>query len=161
MMRLTRLLRSRPRQVRWLTALSVAGLLSLPSVAVHAQSAALKPTAPDYMLLVGLVMDSLHQRPLAKATVSIEGTNRSAITNADGEYRIDSIPPGKHRVILSDPQVDTMGLAVASAIWHRIGVDREFPFVAGETHSLDLFTPSGEMMAAALCTPMMRSTRVP
>ncbi|MEO7085423.1 MAG: carboxypeptidase regulatory-like domain-containing protein [Gemmatimonadaceae bacterium] len=122
------------------------------AASLRAQAPQLKPASPAFMLLVGTVMDSIHNVPLAKATVSVVGTNRSTVTNADGEYKLDSIPPGTRRVVVTHPLLDTIGRKI---------ITQELPFAAGEAHSLDLYTPSGEEMAASTCNKIMRSTRGP
>lgn len=97
--------------------------------------------------LQGFVMDSIHDVPLAKAVVIVEGTGRSAITTDGGTFQIDSIPPGPHRVMLVHPILDSLGGPLSNG---------PYPFEAGKEHSLDLSIPSGERLAAALCTPAQR-----
>jgi hypothetical protein len=94
--------------------------------------------------LKGTVIDSIHNVPLTNANVLIEGTDRAALTNKNGEYQIDSIPPGPHRVVVMDALLDTMGLTMRT---------REFPFSAGIMHALDLAVPAGEGLVRMLCPP--------
>lgn len=119
-----------------------------PMLVLCAQSGSPKPASPAFILLTGTVTDSIHRTPLVRATVSIEGTDRSAVTNADGEYRIDSIPPGAHRVIVMHPLLDTIGRSI---------VTQAIPFAAGEALNADLSTPTGDSLAAALCNPAQRN----
>ncbi|MEO6878329.1 MAG: carboxypeptidase regulatory-like domain-containing protein, partial [Gemmatimonadaceae bacterium] len=112
----------------------------------HVLSAqAVPPAAPAaFSGLKGIVIDSIHNVPLSQTNVLIEGTDRSALTDKTGEYHIDSIPPGDHRVVVLDALLDTMGLQMRT---------REFPFRAGVTHSLDLAVPAGEGLVRMLCPP--------
>jgi hypothetical protein len=130
------------RSFRWPLGLAVA-LLTTAAGAAHAQATAPKP-APGFMLLQGYVTDSIHGAPLAHATVVIEGTSRSAVTDDQGRYSIDSIPPGKHRVVVLHPLLDTAGVRMRTP---------EYPFEADQTHDLDLAIPGGEQLAKSLCRP--------
>ncbi|HEX3865491.1 MAG TPA: carboxypeptidase regulatory-like domain-containing protein, partial [Gemmatimonadaceae bacterium] len=121
-------------------------IVALTTGALRAQTTLPKPPA-GFMTLIGSVMDSIHGGPLVNATVSIEGTGRSSKTNADGEFRVDSIPPGSHRIVVSHPLLDTLG---------RPLITHAYPFTGGEAHTIDLFTPTGDQVAAALCPPAWR-----
>ncbi len=46
----------------------------------------------------GRVTDSASAQPLASVTVSVEGTERRAITRVDGSYSITLVPAGSHQV---------------------------------------------------------------
>ena len=85
----------------------------------RAQSA---PTSGSgFSALQGFVIDSIHGEPLTNASVIIEGTGRSSITDKNGHYRIDSIPAGKHKVLVLHPLLDTSGrLVVADAYEHLV-----------------------------------------
>lgn len=89
-------------------------------------------------------MDSIHNVPLVNATVRIEGTTRTSVTDKDGHFRLDSIPPGQHRVVVLHPLLDTVGVTMRTPA---------YPFAAGESHDLDLTVPGGELLARALCRP--------
>lgn len=93
-------------------------------------------------------MDSVHNGPLANADVIVEGVSRNAMTDADGHFRIDSIPPGQHRIMVLHPVLDTLGIQMRTPA---------YTFVAGQTHDLDLTIPGGERLAAALCNPVWRN----
>ncbi|MBC7827861.1 MAG: TonB-dependent receptor [Chitinophagaceae bacterium] len=49
----------------------------------------------------GRVVDQLLQKPLAGATVSIDGINKSGITQSDGSFRIKDVPVGSHQLQVS------------------------------------------------------------
>lgn len=102
------------------------------------------PAAPGFGALQGFVVDSIHSQPLVKARVTIVGTDRSTLTDENGHYRIDSIPPGNHAVLLQHPILDTLGLNP----WQT----RAFPFVANEAHDLDVPIPGSDRIASAVCS---------
>jgi carboxypeptidase family protein len=140
------------RAPRWavvLTAIIVC-IVTAPSQALHAQKPV--PAAPAAVgglsAVQGLVMDSVHNAPLANADVIVEGVSRNAMTDADGRFRIDSIPPGPHRIMVLHPVLDTLGIQMRTPA---------YTFVAGQTHDLDLTIPGGERLAAALCNSVWRA----
>ena len=106
------------------------------------------PAATGVSVLKGFVMDSIHGSPLANAKVMIEGTSRTGMTTAEGQYRIDSIPPGPHRVVVTHALLDTVGLSMRTP---------EYQFKAGVAHDLDLAIPPGEKIASAICTAAQRN----
>lgn len=124
-----------------------ATLLSLAVIACFATATGLAaqaaPAASGLSALKGMVVDSLHDVPLANATILIEGTSRAAKSNVDGLYRIDSIPPGKHRVVMMHPLLDTLGVNMRTP---------EYNFVAGSTHELDIPIPGPRTLVAHVCT---------
>jgi hypothetical protein len=94
------------------------------------------------------LIDSVHNSSLSKALVVIEGANRSGATDADGHFRIDSIPPGPHRVTVLHPLLDTLGVLMRTP---------ELTFAAGEVRDLDLSIPSPERLASVFCTSAQRT----
>src|SRR5579884_3882598 len=134
------------RASRWGLAAAVACCLILPAHAAGAQNA--PAAASGFSSLQGFVVDSIHGTPLAKAVVLVEGTDRSAVTSADGHYKLDSIPPGKHRVALLNPLLDTLGIQIRTP---------ELTFAAGEAHDLDLPIPSAQRVSNAFCTAAWRN----
>src|SRR5947208_5328808 len=97
---------------RWIAASAIAFISLAPRAELTAQTRPATPAASGFTTLKGMVIDSLHDGPLAKARVMIEGTERSAVTDIDGRYRIDSIPPGQHRVVVLHPLLDTLGITI-------------------------------------------------
>ncbi|MDF1502719.1 carboxypeptidase regulatory-like domain-containing protein [Roseisolibacter sp. H3M3-2] len=114
----------------------LAVLLALPAPAA-AQGAA----APGRLL--GAVHDSLlGGGPLAAAEVWIDGTTLTTYTGADGRFRFDSVPPGRHRVTFVHPALHAQ----------RIGAPVATVDVApGAETSVVLATPDGARGRAALC----------
>lgn len=98
--------------------------------------------------LQGYVVDSIHNVPLNNAKILIEGTTRAAMTDKEGHYRIDSIAPGPHRVVVQHALLDTAGLVMRTP---------EYPFAANQAHELDLTIPAGDRIAGAFCPPAMRN----
>jgi hypothetical protein len=135
----------------WMLSTAFACASAIP--AAHAQTGtprppATAPAAPGTASVKGFLIDSVHNAALSKALVVIEGANRSGATDADGHFRIDSIPPGPHRVAVLHPLLDTLGVLMRSP---------EFNFAAGEVKDLDLSIPSPERLASVFCTSAQRS----
>ena len=134
------------RRRRW--PIVVAAAIALAFAQRAGAQAAPKPApAAGFTSLQGYVMDSVHAGPLVKAKVSIAGTTRFAITDADGHYMIDSIPPGAHSVVVEHPLLDTLGVQMRTPAYQ---------FGAGEARDLDLAIPTAEQLATALCNSAQR-----
>ena len=136
------------RASRWAMAAAVACLASASAGDLRAQAVPAPKAPAGYSTLQGFVMDSVHNSPLRDASVMIEGTSRSGVTDKDGHYRVDSIPLGKHRVVVLHALLDTIGLQMRTP---------EYPFGSGESHDLDLAIPGGERLSKALCNPIQLS----
>lgn len=112
-----------------------------------AQNPAASPS-PGVASIHGTVIDSLHDALLSHALVRVENTNREAVTDANGAYRIDSIPPGMQRIVVMHPLLDTLGIAL---------VTPPLTFNAGDVKAADLSIPSGETLVSLFCTPAQRA----
>jgi len=143
------------RRARAWTSL-VAGMMlgTIPHTTIQAQSSsdARGPIAAGYATMRGVVADSLHNGQLAGAKVVIEGTSRSAMTTPDGRYLVDSIPPGNHRVFLTHPLLDTIGITLTSA---------PLPFTSGEAAVIDLAVPTSRQITSLICPPAVLRIRGP
>ena len=141
---------SSPCRVRWPLALAAVAVVALfvPTSRIAAQVTPATPPAAGFSKLQGTVMDSIHSVPLENAHVVIEGTTRTAVTNVDGQYKIDSIPAGPHRVVVLHPLLDTIGVQMRTPA---------YPFAAGQTHDLDLAIPGGERLTNSLCNSAQRT----
>jgi Carboxypeptidase regulatory-like domain len=126
-------------------AVAFASAFAIP--AAHAQSGT-PPAAAGLASVKGFLIDSVHNGALSKALIVIEGANRSGGTDADGHFRIDSIPPGPHRVTVLHPLLDTLGVLMRTP---------ELNFAAGEVRDLDLSIPSPERLASVFCTSAQRT----
>lgn len=125
-------------------------MLSVGTTAARAQNPATATQAAvpaGYFVLKGLVVDSVHTSPLAGATVAVEGTNRRAVTDADGRYRIDSIPAGPHAIVVMHPLLDTLGLSIHTP---------KYNMGANDSNYLDLVIPGGDHLASLLCNEFQR-----
>jgi hypothetical protein len=118
---------------------------ALPAAAQNPPATA--PAAGGVSFLYGTVVDSLHGSMLSGALVRVDGVPREAITDNDGKYRIDSIPPGTHRLIVMHPVLDTIGISL---------VTPPLTFKAGEASQIDLAVPSSESLVQILCTAARR-----
>ncbi len=134
------------RLARRLVAATACVLALGASRPLAAQSAPASPT--QLGVLQGFVIDSIHDGGLANAVVIVEGTGRQGVTQADGRYRIDSIPMGKHSIMVMHPVFDTLGLG---AVVRYQDVNFTQPL-----SNFDPVVPSGERVAAALCSPAQR-----
>jgi hypothetical protein len=94
----------------------------------------------------------VHNQALAGATVTIDGTARTTLTTAKGRYLIDSIPPGSHRLLLSHPVLDTIGMTLGT---------RPLTFAAGQMTTLDLAIPSSGQIVSLLCPAAVLRMRGP
>jgi hypothetical protein len=93
------------------------------------------------------VIDSVHNGPLSKAVVLIEGASRQTMTDIDGRFTIDSIPPGEHRIMVLSAVLDTLGLSMRTPA---------YKFTADKTNEIDLSIPSPERIANAICPSAQR-----
>ena len=56
----------------------------------------------DTGTLVGVITDSVSQRPLPGAIVRVDSTKLGAITNLDGRFAVNGIPDGIYSISISD-----------------------------------------------------------
>jgi hypothetical protein len=107
--------------------------------------------ASRFARISGIVIDSLHETPLANADVVIDGTDRSARTDASGDFRIDSVPPGAIRIGVFHPLLDSVGVSIASP-----------PIIAhaGDSLLITLATPSSATIATRACQHVPSETGV-
>lgn len=109
--------RSRPDLVSLVVLLGAAVLL--PSVPLGAQEPDPPRPADDAgalargVVLEGVVFDSIRARPVPDAVISILELGRSAVTDRDGVYRFEAVPPGEYRLALSYPWLESLGFDLA------------------------------------------------
>ncbi len=118
------------------------GLLCATMSATAAARAQDSTAARARARISGIVIDSLHETPLANADVVIDGTNRSARTDAGGNFRIDSVPPGAIRLGVFHPLLDSVGVSIASPPVMVHG---------GDSLVVTLATPSSATIATRAC----------
>jgi len=97
--------------------------------------------------IIGTVIDSLHDRPLAHAEVALEGTTRVARSDDDGNFHFDSVPAGPVRLGVFHPLLDSLGLGLASP---RLTVR------GGDTLLVTLSTPSDAALITSTCRDIPR-----
>jgi protocatechuate 3,4-dioxygenase beta subunit len=96
----------------------------------------------------GEVTDSMHARPLAAAMVLVTRLSPepalwfSAVTDARGRFRLDTVPAGRYAVVLAHPLLDSLELTLPAKEVH---VDE-----GGRAH-LELALPSGATLRALTC----------
>lgn len=98
--------------------------------------------------ITGTVFDSLHGIPLEAATVSIEGTDRLSLTTVKGIFRLDSIPPGTHRLKVDHIVLDSLGIAMVTA---------PFDIKDGDASAMQLSIPSAATLVEVSCPPARRN----
>lgn len=90
----------------------------------------------------GTVLDSLHTRPLEGARVFAEGTDHSAVTGEDGNYRLTGLTEGVYRISYHHPVLEEVGFAPEAV---EVAVRR------GEIAPLRLLTPSRREVLRDAC----------
>ena len=90
----------------------------------------------------GTVLDSLHTRPLEGARVFAEGTDHSAVTGEDGNYRLTGLTEGVYRIAYHHPVLEEVGFAPQPV---EVEVRR------GEIAPLRLLTPSRREVLRDAC----------
>lgn len=117
---------------------SVTATLAVASAPLRAQIA-----SPTVTTIRGMAMDSLTMRPLQRARVEVGSSGQSAVTDARGAFRIDSVQIGPQRLVFSAPALDSIGLFGFAA---DMDVRANQPPIA-------LATPSFATFHARLCAP--------
>ena len=109
-----------------------------------------RPNTPSTMgAIVGIVVDSLHGGALKGAQVSVEGLNTLAMTDSTGRFRVDSVPPGKYRIGIFHPLLDSLGLSIASP---------PLSVAADSTIAVVFATPSAPTFIRLVCGPIQVDT---
>ena len=75
-------------------------------------------------VICGTVTDAKFKEPLIGATVSIEGTTIGAITDIDGNFRIEKVQPGKYTLVASYVSYKTQTIKDVAVIAHQEAVVR-------------------------------------
>ncbi|MEO6529233.1 MAG: carboxypeptidase regulatory-like domain-containing protein [Gemmatimonadaceae bacterium] len=98
--------------------------------------------------LEGVVMDSARVRPLGGAVVRAFGIeprpdfSAATTTGGRGEFRIDSLPPGRYVAGFESPLLDSLEITLSP---------REVAITAGRTTRVDFAFPSGSKLREAAC----------
>ncbi|MGH7653856.1 MAG: carboxypeptidase regulatory-like domain-containing protein [Gemmatimonadaceae bacterium] len=121
---------------------TLAAVIALAPVSARAQ-AALPPVPSNFASLIGAVDDSIRGGRLIGAIVTVVGTERRGVTDVNGIFQIDSIPPGTHEIAVTHPLLDTLGVQVRSA---------PFVLTAGRRDEATARTPTFEEVRAKACS---------
>ena len=92
--------------------------------------------------VVGSVHDSIAGAPLERATVYLFGTPHRAVTDADGRFRIDSVPPGEHSVLFFHDNLGRLGVSSGPV---------SVTVTAGSEEEVELGTPSMATVVRSQC----------
>lgn len=95
-----------------------------------------------------MVWDSVRLRPLGGASIRVDTSSLVVTADAEGRFRIDGIPAGRHYLAVEHPFLDTLGIALRSV--HETYVD-------GETRAVQLATPSSETLIEMVCSAAWRA----
>jgi hypothetical protein len=117
-------------------------LLVCAPFAARAQGPLL-PVPRDMSSIIGVVDDSIRGGRLIGAVVTVVGTERRGVSDLQGIFQIDSIPPGTHELVVTHPLLDTLGLEIHSA---------PFVLAAGQRQEVGARTPTFEEVRAKACT---------
>jgi Carboxypeptidase regulatory-like domain len=96
----------------------------------------------------GIVVDSVHTRPLAGVRVLAVGAGapadapRTTISDSAGRYHIDSLPPGQYVVGFESSLLDSLEIVLPA---------RPGEVAPGGTATVDLAVPSASKLRAAVC----------
>src|SRR3954471_3735602 len=93
---------------------SLGRLLAIAFVFTARAANAQATATAKFGVVQGFVYDSVHDAPLGDALVMIDGLVNAARSNREGRYRIDSVPVGSRRLIVSHPLLDTIGMVLTS-----------------------------------------------
>lgn len=74
--------------------------------------------------ICGTVIDNKLKEPLIGASVLLDGSNTGAITNIDGDFRIENIKPGKYSVTASYVSYENETISTVQVVAHQESVLR-------------------------------------
>lgn len=124
-------------------------LTSLPAALLLGGSLqAQRPAPATTTVLHGYAFDSVRVGPLAGAVIVVDGTDVTGMSGADGLFRIAGIPPGQHKLIVRHPLLDTLGVTLVSETRN---------FIAGDSLSIEVATPSPETIVSIVCPAARRA----
>jgi hypothetical protein len=104
-------------------------------------AAAASAHAQELVSVRGVAFDSLRNAPLSGAFIAIAGSSRSAVTDARGRFRIDSLSTGTYTFAMQHDVLDSIGFSGRSV---RVAV-------GATTQSVTLAVPSFATLWRGLC----------
>jgi hypothetical protein len=119
------------------------GIAAAAALLVSAVSGAQTPAPPPTAVISGVVFDSLvRNAPLAGAEVTIDGIERSALSDAKGRFTLAGVPPGRAVVRFYHAMLDSLGFGAPPVA-----------VVVGDTGvvAVRLATPTPTRLRASIC----------
>jgi len=111
--------------------------------------------AEDSGAIVGTVTDKATGSPIAGATVGVEGTRGSEITNGEGHYRIEGVEPGTHTLRARYIGYAPLAVRVVVLEGGEVVADLELVKSTQKLDELVTVTPGGmQTQMKALPTPV-------
>jgi len=126
--------------MRFVFSLAIVGLLVSPVALAAQANGGTQPKAT----ITGVAVDSVRGGYLQGAIVSVSGTTLSAITDAAGRFRIDSVPAGTRYIEVMHPLLDSLSLIVRSP-------EKTIPVTGSMTFIIAV--PSAKTIVGAKCNP--------
>lgn len=119
-------------------------LTLISSVSARGQNrpSSVNPASESFAGVMGVAVDSIHGGPLKSAVVTVEGLNRRVQADLMGRFQIDRIPPGRWRLTLSHPVVDSIGYDIATP---------PLELIAGRVTLAVMATPSSHTLRELVC----------
>jgi hypothetical protein len=127
---------------------AVLAFAAVAPVALAQDPPAPAPASQATVTAIGVAFDSVRLRPLRGARIRVDSSALSATADADGRFRVEGIPPGRHFLWVEHPLLDTLGLVLRSP---------DETYTAGSTMIAELATPSSESLIGMVCTPAWRA----
>lgn len=103
----------------------------------------------EWAALAGTVLDSTTMRPLAGATVRMEGTRYETVTDSTGGFLLDELPEGRYRVTFAHPRLDDLAVASIPAA--------PVTLASSDTVVVHLAIPPLETLLASACEAQGRT----
>ena len=126
--------------MRFVFSLAIVGVLASPAALTAQASGGSQPKAT----ITGVAVDSVRGGYLQGAIVSVSGTTLSAMTDAVGRFRIDSVPAGNRYLEVMHPLLDSLSLIVRSP-------EKSIP--ATGSMAFIIAVPSAKTIVGAKCNP--------
>ena len=103
--------------------------------------------------IAGRVSNSATRSYLEGATVAIDGTNRTAITDREGRYQFTDVPAGPVTLAVSFAGLDTQKIPVTAQSGQTVTRDIE---LTSEIYKLEKFTVAGQREGTAKAETLQR-----